>query len=91
MHEEIERMSVKKQKTQQTLSQFFDQRVNIKISYSDILLSALKFITVDGRPLDIVNDSSFQFIRNLVALLPDKKAPINEKKYDDYWLMQLQH
>lgn len=36
------------------------------ISYSDILLSVLKFITLDGRPFSIVDDNGFSIIQQIV-------------------------
>ena len=45
--------------------------INVSVSHYDILLSVLKWITVDGRPLDIINDEGFQCIKGILKQIPD--------------------
>ena len=51
---------------QTTFRIFTSSRIPVLISYSEILLSILKFITLDGRPLDIINDSGLEIFKSIV-------------------------
>jgi len=52
---------------------------NVNLTYTDIEISILKFITHDGRPAEIINDAGFKhLVEPLLAKMPDSKA-INVK------------
>ena len=61
------------------MTDFCHLKHNVRVSYNDILLTTLKFITVDGRPPAIVKDADFEMIHDIVKL-PDKLKVVNRKK-----------
>ena len=64
---------------QTSITKFFYKRVPVLLSYRDVLLSILKWVTLDGRPLDIINDSGFDLIRQMVKRMDSTFPTVNEK------------
>ena len=61
------------------MTKFIDRGVPVVLSYREVLVSILKWITVDGRPLDIINDVGFEIIRKIIWPMDPKLPAINEK------------
>ena len=54
---------------------FISKKINVSLSFSDLLIAALKYVTIDGRPFEIDNDAGFLHLTepNLKALPGPKR------------------
>ena len=60
---------------------FVPKKISVSLSFQDILISVLKYITVDGRPFEIVNDAGFKHLVDpILRALPGPKKTMSRQK-----------